>query len=292
MKLISVLCLCLLTLCGKTSADENGVVRVAVQEGGDVVLPCSRGNKENVEKTVFDWKKDGLEVFFYEAGKHYNNGREGQSEQFKGRVSHFQDELKHGNASIRVQKTKMADSGNYTCTFPKKQTSHITLFVGAASKPSITTLEDTKHWTMLQCEVHGASPEPSVEWRDGSGNKVPAEEPQVSERGGRFYITLNATVTKTDNYHCVVTQETIHHQTEAQTHVYIGGAAPDIGDSNTGWIVGLVVLSSVLGVVAVGVSIILAVVVVRHKNDDKKRRPLDDCSQSEKLQDPETPREL
>ncbi|XP_059186331.1 V-set domain-containing T-cell activation inhibitor 1-like [Centropristis striata] len=116
-----------------------GVVRVAVQEGGDVVLPCSRGNKENVDKTVFDWKKDGLEVFFYEAGKHYNNGREGQSEQFKGRVSHFQDELKHGNASIRVQKTKMADSGNYTCTFPKKQTSHITLFVDPDPERSVLT---------------------------------------------------------------------------------------------------------------------------------------------------------
>ncbi|XP_059185098.1 butyrophilin-like protein 2 isoform X2 [Centropristis striata] len=245
MKLLPVACLCLLTRCGKTSADENGpgVVRVAVEEGGDVVLPCSRSNKENVEKTVFDWKKDGLDVFFYEAGKHYNNGQEGQSEQFKGRVFHFQDELKYGNASIRVQKTKMADSGNYTCTFPKKQTSHIMLFVdpdpersvlkdrseekipGAAPEPYTKILPQTDDGVLLQCEVRGVSPEPAVEWRDGSGNKLPAKEPQVSERESRFYITLQVTVTKTDNYRCVVTQEEIKHQISAETFVPLSGAA-------------------------------------------------------------------
>lgn len=85
---------------------------------------------------VFDWKKRGQkgegqkEVFLYAAGVHYNNGRAGQDEQFKRRVFHFEEELKFGNASIKVHKTKMADSGNYTCTFPNKQTSHITLVVG------------------------------------------------------------------------------------------------------------------------------------------------------------------
>lgn len=81
----------------------------------------------------FDWKKDGQEVFLYDEGKHYNQGRTGQDEQFKGRVFHFEEELKHGNASIKVHKTKMADNGSYTCNFPKtnpKFEYHITLVVG------------------------------------------------------------------------------------------------------------------------------------------------------------------
>ena len=91
-----------------------------VKEGSDVVLRCSIDI--NVESKLFDWKKDGQkEVFMYDAGVHYNNGRTGQDEQFRGRVSHFKDELKHGNASIKIRNTKVADSGDYSCDFPRLQ---------------------------------------------------------------------------------------------------------------------------------------------------------------------------
>lgn len=113
---------------------EPGVVTVVAEEGSDVILPCSLSTKENIGFKLFDWKKDGpKEVFLYDAGIHYNNGRSGQDEQFKGRVSHFEDELKNGNASIIIRHTKMADSGNYSCIFPRlqpKQIFHISLLVG------------------------------------------------------------------------------------------------------------------------------------------------------------------
>uniref|UniRef100_UPI0037E9B3FE butyrophilin-like protein 2 n=1 Tax=Semicossyphus pulcher TaxID=241346 RepID=UPI0037E9B3FE len=230
MKLLPLVCLCLVTRSGKTFADGNGqrVISVAVEEGGDAVLPCSFSTKKNIEKMVFDWKRDGQkEVFFYDAGQHYNKGRTGQDEQFTGRVFHFEDELKHGNASIKVTKTKMADSGNYSCNFPDKQISYIQLFVGAAPEPSVTTLEETKDWELLQCVVRGASPKPKVEWQDSSGNTLHAKEPQVTERGGSYDIILQTTVTQTDHYRCVVTQEEINHQTEAKIHVFFSGAAPE-----------------------------------------------------------------
>ena len=75
----------------------------------------------------------------------------------------------------------------------------------------------------LQCEVKGASPKPKVEWKDRAGHILPAEEPQVSDTGGRYYVTLLTTVTKTDHYRCVVTQEEIHHQTHSETYVFING---------------------------------------------------------------------
>lgn len=103
-------------------------------EGSDVVLPCSPSPKQNIDQAVFDWKKDGhTEVFFRESGKHYNNGRTGQDEQFRGRVSHFPEGLKFGNASITIRDTKVADSGEYTCVFPRingGQTLKIKLLVG------------------------------------------------------------------------------------------------------------------------------------------------------------------
>ncbi|XP_034567049.1 CD276 antigen-like [Notolabrus celidotus] len=221
MKLVPLVCLCLVTRSGTTFADENGqrVVIVSVEEEGDAVLPCSFSTKENIENMVFDWKKDDQkEVFFYDKGQHYNKGRTGQDEHFKGRVFHFEDELKHGNASIKVIKTKMADNGSYTCIFPNKQISYIQLFVGAAPEPYVSTL-NTKDGVVLQCVVKGASPKPDIEWRDSSGNILHAEGTEVIERGGSYDIILRSTVSRADTYRCVVTQKEINHQTEAETYV-------------------------------------------------------------------------
>ncbi|KAF3855668.1 hypothetical protein F7725_016391, partial [Dissostichus mawsoni] len=73
-----------------------------------------------------------MDVFKYDASFHYkNNGLPGQSEQFKGRVSHFHYKLKYGNASIVIGNTTAADSGNYTCSFPREQESEDSYSTGA-----------------------------------------------------------------------------------------------------------------------------------------------------------------
>ncbi|XP_008278709.1 myelin-oligodendrocyte glycoprotein-like [Stegastes partitus] len=100
------------------SARLDVVHRFIVEEGSDVTLLCSLGNDDSIEKMVFDWKKTDQEVFLYARGVHYNKGITGQDEQFRGRVSHFPEELKNGNASIVIRNTVLADSGNYTCIFP------------------------------------------------------------------------------------------------------------------------------------------------------------------------------
>ncbi|KAF1392292.1 hypothetical protein PFLUV_G00051280 [Perca fluviatilis] len=91
----------------------------------------------------------------------------------------------------------------------------------ASPEPYIRTLKATAGWALLQCVVRRAAPKPKLEWEDSAGNTLPAEEPQTSERGGSYNITLNTTVTKTDNYLCVVTQEEISHQTHSETSVHI-----------------------------------------------------------------------
>ncbi|KAM8756464.1 uncharacterized protein AB9X84_009657 isoform 2-T2 [Acanthopagrus schlegelii] len=94
---------------------------------------------------------------------------------------------------------------------------------GAAPEPCIRTLAETKDWRLLQCEAHG-DPLPTIKWKDSENNILPAEEPQISDRGGRFYITVKTTVTKTDNYYCVATQETLSHQVAAVIPVHIPGS--------------------------------------------------------------------
>ncbi|XP_035858319.1 CD276 antigen-like isoform X1 [Sander lucioperca] len=227
--LLDLLCLGLLCLTRKTLCDENGPTVIKVEGGTDVMLPCSLSTKENIEFKLFDWRKvlqkdEGLkEVFLYDGGSHYNNGLGGQSEQFKGRVSHFPDELRHGNASIIIRNTKVADSGVYTCDFPlreKIEMFHIKLVV-VAPEPDINIIDATDDGVLLQCEVQGAAPKPRVEWQDRDGNKLPAKDPQVSERGDRYHITLQTTVTKTGCCRCVVTQEETNRRTHAEIYVAI-----------------------------------------------------------------------
>uniref|UniRef100_A0A8C9XHQ5 Ig-like domain-containing protein n=1 Tax=Sander lucioperca TaxID=283035 RepID=A0A8C9XHQ5_SANLU len=226
------------------------------------MLPCSLSTKENIEFKLFDWRKDaqkddGLkEVFLYDGGIHYNNGLDGQSEEFKGRVSHFPDELKHGIASIIIRNTKISDSGVYTCDFPRLQPPQIfyvdlVVVVGAAQEPSITSLKETKNWSLLQCKVHG-DPKPEVEWQDSDGNNLPAEKPQVTIKRGLFSITLNTTVTKSDRYRCVAKQEKIRHQVSAEIDVYISGSS--------GWIA-----AAVIGVLLLVAVVTLAVCLSRRK---------------------------
>ncbi|KAK1900933.1 Butyrophilin subfamily 2 member A2 [Dissostichus eleginoides] len=215
-------------LTGNSSACTN--------EGTDVILPCSPSTRENLQNKLFDWKKVGQggdtqhEVFMYDSAVHYDR-HSGQSEQFKGRVSHFQNELKHGNASIFIRKTKVIDSGSYTCVFPHLKPDEefcIELVVGASPEPSVTILDQTKGWSLLQCLVRGSFPEPLLQWQDSSGNMVPAAEPQVSKTGDRYSVILNTTVTKTDRYQCVATQEEIKHQTKpAHIYVLLNGAASE-----------------------------------------------------------------
>ncbi|KAM3621294.1 uncharacterized protein V6R79_009039 [Siganus canaliculatus] len=213
---------------------------VVVKEEKDAVLPCSLKDTP-LNYQLFDWKKgrgdqNDLEVFLYDAGIHYNNGRGGQDPQFKGRVSHFQDELQHGNASIKIRNTKVEDSGDYSCVFPRLQSpeNHVELIVervlkdrsaeilGAASKPSFPRdFEGTEAGVILQCDVRDASPMPRVEWRDRAGRLLHAEEPQVTEVKGYFNVTLLSWMNQSGRFHCVVTQEEIHHQVSAETNVHI-----------------------------------------------------------------------
>ncbi|XP_026204953.1 immunoglobulin superfamily member 11-like isoform X1 [Anabas testudineus] len=100
---------------------------IKVKEGNSVILPCSPRTKEDVKEDHFEWKKDGQkDVLVY---KGMEDGTRHQ--QFRGRVSLFKDELKNGNASIKIRTTTEADSGNYTCEFPDlHETLHILLVVG------------------------------------------------------------------------------------------------------------------------------------------------------------------
>ncbi|XP_068598702.1 CD276 antigen homolog isoform X2 [Brachionichthys hirsutus] len=185
---------------------------------------------------LFDWKKDaGQEVFLYNAGFHYGNGFSGQDPQFKGRVTHFSEELVNGDASILIKSVKAADDGNYSCTLPHfspKQIYYRRLVVqlplkdrsheiaGAHPEPLVSNTPSEGGDWLLQCRVKAAFPKPTVEWHDSAGNVLLAEERAVPE-GLEDSIVLLVTVTTTDLFTCVVTQEELKHRVSADTFVRV-----------------------------------------------------------------------
>ncbi|CAL8385733.1 unnamed protein product [Gadus morhua 'NCC'] len=78
-----------------------------------------------------DTEKEQQEVFFYEKGKHYDNGKRGQDLQFGGRVHLLPGALQAGNASVILSSVTQADGGVYSCYFPRRKlTRWIRLTVG------------------------------------------------------------------------------------------------------------------------------------------------------------------
>lgn len=96
------------------------------------------------------------------------------------------------------------------------------MFTGAA-EPHVTSHDQINGGMLLQCDVQSGLPMPTVEWRDSNNQTIYFEESQVSEQGGRFHITLKATVKKSGRYRCVATQEEIYHQAQKEINVHIYG---------------------------------------------------------------------
>uniref|UniRef100_A0A8D0AB86 Ig-like domain-containing protein n=1 Tax=Sander lucioperca TaxID=283035 RepID=A0A8D0AB86_SANLU len=131
---------------------------ITVEEGSDVTLPCSLWTKEDLRLTQFVWEKvsqttdDDQKVFLYDKGHLYSDERPGQSEQLKGRVSHFPDELKQGNASIIIRNTTRADSGEYRCIVPlyqKPEMFYIHLVVGEYFDEPVKDVLSFKDWSLV-----------------------------------------------------------------------------------------------------------------------------------------------
>lgn len=200
-------------------------VEVDVREGDDAILPCSFNPVQDISGKLFDWKKDEEEVFLFDSGPVYNEGRSGQDQQFSGRVTHFPDKLKYSNASIKIRSVTVADSGNYTCVFPhdNKQTYIIRLLVGVPARPNLTVINATEDGVRLRCEVEGAHRRPEVALVNSSGDVLSSEEPQVSEENGRYNVTILTTIKETGLVRCLVKQKEISHEAFADIFVYFHG---------------------------------------------------------------------
>ncbi|KAI4903829.1 hypothetical protein NFI96_011252, partial [Prochilodus magdalenae] len=115
------LCVTLLIFSGfmETMSEDFEVVGPAaplvVEAGEDLVLPCSLHPKISAVDMLVEWTRlhqDDKLVHLY---VHYKDSNVEQMASYKGRTALFKEELKKGNASLKLSALRLSDEGAYKC---------------------------------------------------------------------------------------------------------------------------------------------------------------------------------
>ncbi|XP_030198119.1 selection and upkeep of intraepithelial T-cells protein 3-like isoform X1 [Gadus morhua] len=221
---------------------EDTDTEVFTREGEDAILPCGLGSPVNLKDEVFDWKKEQQEVFFYEKGMDYNNGKRGQDPQFGGRVGLLPGGLQAGNASVVLSSVTEADGGVYKCIFPPLgPTRLIRLTVervpddappnirNAVVEPrlrlEVVEAPPSSGSVRLSCFSRGGQQQPSgLEWQTPNGTVIPAEEAPPaasSDSDGCYSISQTVKVTEPGNYTCLARQQGVHPAVRGTIQVFV-----------------------------------------------------------------------
>uniref|UniRef100_A0A3B4ATA1 Ig-like domain-containing protein n=1 Tax=Periophthalmus magnuspinnatus TaxID=409849 RepID=A0A3B4ATA1_9GOBI len=186
--------------------------------GDDVILPCFLQPPRNAAALTFEWTRPDLQPRFVFVWRQ-NEIRDIKNPQFVNRAFLFQDELKHGNISLKLTNVKPKDSGVYRCFIPalEKETS-IKLTVGSSS-PVVVSVAVVDVWgprVVLHCASGGWSPEPELWWLDSEGRLLSVER-SVSVSDGVYEVSSRVTVKQSGTFNCTVTQI----DKEQELHVFV-----------------------------------------------------------------------
>ncbi|XP_015256200.1 PREDICTED: programmed cell death 1 ligand 1-like [Cyprinodon variegatus] len=192
-------------------------VKITIKEDEDIILNCSFG--KDITGHRIEWKKDDNDVFHFDFTK---EDLTVEDPKFTDRVSRFSEDLKSGDASVKIQGAKVSDSGKYSCLHinqpgqaPKDQRL-IELTVGTCPQPIIRGLENRNGGREVECKAAGAFPKPEMELQNDSNVTLKYEVNNASPNGKYFDIILRAVVTEEGYYHCVLTQNEICHQISSE----------------------------------------------------------------------------
>lgn len=131
LKHISGIKLCSPTFCFNVSGQYQVVgstQAIVAAPGYDVILPCYVKPPLNVKDYTVDWWRPDIPPDFtdplsqYRYVHHYHEKHDFEDNKMSsyfGRTAIFKDELKNGNASLKVMNVTLSDQGWYRCILPQ-----------------------------------------------------------------------------------------------------------------------------------------------------------------------------
>ncbi|KAJ7987463.1 hypothetical protein DPEC_G00326760 [Dallia pectoralis] len=194
--------------------------------GDDIILRCYLKPNISVEDMTVDWLN--LE-FIDERVYRYDNGRiipDDQIPSYKGRTSLFKEELRRGNASLKLTRVQVSDEGHYKCFIKSKDWYDditIQVLLNAVGSRPVVSIEGHREGGMgLVCQSEGWHPEPDLVWLDSKGVSLSAGPPETHRDIKGFYTVKQHVIvqeTDTNLFTCRVSQSRINEEVETEVHI-------------------------------------------------------------------------
>ncbi|KAI4884739.1 hypothetical protein NFI96_025546 [Prochilodus magdalenae] len=147
---------------------------ISARIGSSVVLPCELSTELDIKSYEVNWHRpDQLEnpVLLYKNQMVQENAGDPQ---YRGRVSLI-GELETGNASLKVENLTLADRGEYVCFVKSTEwydRASVKLNITVVGSPPLLSLAESGEEVNVTCVSEGWSPNPTLIWRDKTGNQL------------------------------------------------------------------------------------------------------------------------
>ncbi|XP_015419026.1 PREDICTED: V-set domain-containing T-cell activation inhibitor 1 [Myotis davidii] len=133
--------------------------------GEDGILSCTFEPDIKLSDIVIQWLKEGVMGFVHEF-KEGKDDLSDQNEMFRGRTAVFADQVRVGNASLRLKNVQLTDAGTYKCyinTSKGKGNANLEYKTGAFSIPKMD-VDYNASSESFRCEAPRWFPQPTVVW--------------------------------------------------------------------------------------------------------------------------------
>ncbi|XP_063077553.1 butyrophilin subfamily 1 member A1-like [Engraulis encrasicolus] len=173
--------------------------------GQDLVLPCNLKPSISAEGMTVEWFRLNYHsanplVHLY---KDFRDQNGDQIQSYKGRTSLFQDNLKNGNVSLKLNKVQISDEGDYRCYIQSEvydDDNLVRVIVRGIGQTPVLYLEDYGDDRMnLVCESGVWMPRPTIDWLDHEGRILNAEPPEELSDAQGFTLKRQLTIHSNDS---------------------------------------------------------------------------------------------
>ncbi|XP_036407666.1 butyrophilin subfamily 1 member A1-like [Megalops cyprinoides] len=200
---------------------------VVADAGEDVVLPCYLKPSVSAEDMRVEWFRPDsadAQVHLYEDRENRN---EKQIPSYRGRTALFPEELKKGNASLRLTGVQRSDDGQYNCFIQSPVWYNNAVFsvrVRAVGTEPVISMEGYREGGIgLLCESKGWHPEPELIWLDSEGHSLPAGPTETLRDSTDLFTVRRSVIVQegdTNRFTCRVLQQYLRQEKEAEFHIH------------------------------------------------------------------------